>query len=232
MFVIGGGDTGNDCIGTSVRMGAKSVNNFELLPQPPESRSKSNPWPQFARIARTDYGHAEVTDKFGKDPRTYSITTDSFEKDADGNLAALLTSRVQWTQDKNGAWKMAKVPGSQERWPCQACFLALGFLSPEEQAFASVGVDKDARGNIKADDNKGKKPYATNIDKVFACGDARRGQSLIVWGIQEGRACAAAIDEELTHGTRLPQAGGIPVRSWTKFAKADKPLQKATVSAA
>lgn len=232
VIVIGGGDTGNDCIGTSVRMGAKSVNNFELLPQPPESRSKSNPWPQFARIARTDYGHAEVTDKFGKDPRTYSITTDSFEKDADGNLAALLTSRVQWTQDKNGAWKMAKVPGSQERWPCQACFLALGFLSPEEQAFASVGVDKDARGNIKADDNKGKKPYATNIDKVFACGDARRGQSLIVWGIQEGRACAAAIDEELTHGTRLPQAGGIPVRSWTKFAKADKPLQKATVSAA
>jgi glutamate synthase (NADPH/NADH) len=222
--------TGNDALGSSIRLGAKSVANFELLPEPPVSRARDNQWPQFPRVRKTDYGHQEVADKFGKDPRTYSITTTKFEKDDEGNLAALHTAAVQWTKDAQGRWKMEKVPGSEKRWPCQACFLALGFLSPEKEAFASLSLEQDGRGNIKADDNKGKSPYATSVPNVYACGDARRGQSLIVWGIQEGRACAAVIDTQLQGNTRLPWAGGIPARRFDKFVT-NSPREKVASAA-
>ncbi|PWN54002.1 putative glutamate synthase [Violaceomyces palustris] len=215
VIVIGGGDTGNDCIGTSVRHGAKSVVNFELLPQPPESRAAGNPWPQWPRIFRTDYGHTEVAENFGTgDPREYCISTTSFEKDESGKLVALNTVRVAWEMDASGKWQMNKVPGSEQRFPCDLCLLALGFLSPETQALESLGIEKDGRGNIKADDNKGKAPYKTSVPGVYAAGDCRRGQSLIVWGIQEGRAAAAVIDEDLEGSTRLPWAGGIKRRTF------------------
>lgn len=214
VIVIGGGDTGNDCIGTSVRHGAQSVRNFELLPMPSMTgRTRDNPWPQWPRIFRTDYGHEEVMAREGEDPRTYQITTTNFVKNNEGKLTGLNTHEVAWTKDASGRWQMAKVEGSEKHWECDLVFLALGFLSPEEQAFASLGLEKDGRGNIKADDQAGKKPYKTSLEKVWACGDCRRGQSLVVWGIQEGRACAAAIDEELQGFTRLPWAGGIARRT-------------------
>ena len=215
VIVIGGGDTGNDCIGTSVRHGAASVSNFELLPQPPEARARDNPWPQWPRIFRTDYGHTEVAEHFGDDPRTYQISTTKFEKDDEGNLVALHTVEVRWEKDASGKWQMSKVPGSEKRWPCDLCLLALGFLGPENEALKSLGIEQDGRSNIKADDNNGKAPYKTNRANVWACGDARRGQSLIVWGIQEGRACAAAVDAELEGGSRLAWAGGLPKRQYT-----------------
>lgn len=215
VIVIGGGDTGNDCIGTSIRHGAASVDNFELLPMPSTNgRTRDNPWPQWPRIMRTDYGHTEAREKYGDDPRTYEITTTQFEKDSEGKLVALHTQQVNWAKDASGKWNMVKVEGSEKRWECDLVFLALGFLSPEKEAFSSLGLDQDGRGNIKADDQHGKVPYKTSVEKVWACGDCRRGQSLIVWGIQEGRACAAAIDNELMGSTRLPWAGGIVKRSF------------------
>ncbi len=209
-------------VGTSVRHGAASVNNFELLPQPPEARARDNPWPQWPRIFRTDYGHTEVAEHWGSDPRSYQISTTKFEKDAEGNLVALHTVEVAWEKDASGKWQMNKVPGSEKRWPCDLCLLALGFLGPENEALKSLGIEQDARSNIRADDNKGKVPYKTNQEKVWACGDARRGQSLIVWGIQEGRACAAAIDEELQGNSRLPWAGSFAKRVYGGNLKTTK----------
>ncbi|PWN39322.1 putative glutamate synthase [Ceraceosorus guamensis] len=219
VVVIGGGDTGNDCIGTSVRHGAKSVINLELLPRPPDERDSSCPWPMWPRIHRTDYGHTEVMDQWHADPRRFSTTTTRFEKDEEGNLVALHTQEVAWSKDKAGKWAMNKVEGTEQRIECQLVLLALGFLSPEKKAFEALNVDVDGRSNIKADDQKGKLPYKTNVEGVWACGDARRGQSLIVWGIQEGRACAAALDKELEGQTRLPWAGGIAKRDFQKYLK-------------
>lgn len=133
----------------------------------------SSPWPQWDRVYRVDYGHTEVTDRFGKDPREYSISTKEFVKDADGKLAGLKTVRVEWTKDDKGAWKMAEVPGSEHTFPAQLCFLALGFLGPETAAIEELALEKDPRSNIKAND----KEYKTSVDGIFAAGDCRRGQS-------------------------------------------------------
>ncbi|GAA5828058.1 hypothetical protein JCM11251_005714 [Rhodosporidiobolus azoricus] len=210
VVVIGGGDTGNDCIGTSMRHGAKSVTNFELLPQPPSARSDDNPWPQWPKIFRVDYGHSEVTAHTGKDPREYSISTKEFVADKNGKLKGLNTVRVQWEKDERGAWKMGEVPGSEQFFPADLVFLALGFLGPEQSAIQALNVATDGRSNIKTPTGK----YATNVEGVFAAGDARRGQSLIVHGIAEGRKCAAEVDRFLQGETRLPFAGGIKVRSF------------------
>ena len=212
VIVIGGGDTGNDCIGTAVRHGAKSVVNFELLPQPPQARAENNPWPQWPRIFRTDYGHSEVKAQWGNDPREYCISTTEFEKDGSGKLIALKTVRVDWELDASGKWQMHKIPGSEERFPCDLCFLALGFLGPENAAIESLQLSRDARSNILADTNRGARPYQTSVKGVYAAGDCRRGQSLIVWGIQEGRACAAQVDTDLMSNSYLPWAGSIPKR--------------------
>ncbi|CAO1624862.1 unnamed protein product [Sympodiomycopsis kandeliae] len=215
VVVIGGGDTGNDCIGTSVRMGAVSVTNLELLPQPPDTRARDNPWPQFARIYRTDYGHTEVTDRFGKDPRRYCTTTKEFVKNEEGKLVALRIAKVDWQKDASGKWNMSMVPGSEEEIPCDICLLAMGFLGPEDAASESLGLERDGRSNIKADYD-GAKAFKTSVDKVWSAGDSRRGQSLVVWAIGEGRRAASAIDAHLQGGTRLAWAGGIPQRSWSK----------------
>lgn len=249
VIVIGGGDSesyfislastgesdlrvlsaGNDCMGTAMRHGAKSVTNFELLPQPPASRGADNPWPTWPRIFRVDYGHTEVASHFGKDPREYCISTKEFVTE-DGQLKGLKTVRVEWNKDHSGQWRMSEVKGSEKGklnlpmctlvsvlillacftvFPAELCFLALGFLGPEEAAVKSLGLDQDARSNIKTP----KGEYKTNVDGVFAAGDCRRGQSLIVWGIQEGRATAVDVDEYLTHlDSRLPFAGGMARR--------------------
>ncbi|KAF9532316.1 NADPH-dependent glutamate synthase [Crepidotus variabilis] len=211
VIVIGGGDTGNDCIGTSMRHGAKSVVNFELLPQPPVSRGRDNPWPQWPRIFRTDYGHTEVAAHFGNDPREYCISTKDFIKDEDGKLSGLNTVRVEWTKDSGGRWKMEEVPGSEKYFPAQLVFLALGFLGPQNDVLQALGVKQDARSNIQTPPKK----YSTSAEGIFAAGDCRRGQSLIVWGINEGRAAAAEVDRYLSGGaTRLPNAGGIKTRTF------------------
>jgi len=210
VIVIGGGDTGNDCIGTAMRHGAKSVTNFELLPQPPGSRGRDNPWPQWPRIFRTDYGHTEVAAHFGNDPREYCISTKDFVVDGEGKLQGLNTVRVEWAKDSGGRWKMEEVPGSDKYFSAQLVFLALGFLGPQPEVIEALGVSQDARSNIRTPNKK----YSTNVDGVFAAGDCRRGQSLIVWGINEGRGAAAEVDLWLMHNTRLPAAGGIKARHY------------------
>ncbi|KAF8905962.1 NADPH-dependent glutamate synthase [Gymnopilus junonius] len=211
VIVIGGGDTGNDCIGTAMRHGAKSVVNFELLPRPPVARGRDNPWPQWPRIFRTDYGHTEVAAHFGNDPREYCISTKEFILDDDGKLKGLNTVRVEWTKDSGGRWKMEEVPDSEKFFPAQLVFLALGFLGPQSEVLQGLNVKQDARSNIQTPPKK----YCTNIEGVFAAGDCRRGQSLIVWGINEGRGAAAEVDSWLSGGsTRLPSAGGIKTRTF------------------
>ncbi|KAF8201622.1 NADPH-dependent glutamate synthase [Pholiota molesta] len=211
VIVIGGGDTGNDCIGTAMRHGAKSVVNFELLPRPPVARGRDNPWPQWPRIFRTDYGHTEVAAHFGNDPREYCISTKDFVLDDEGKLKGLNTVRVEWTKDSGGRWKMEEVPGSEKFFPAQLVFLALGFLGPQNEVLRALGIKQDARSNIQTPPKK----YSTNIEGIFAAGDCRRGQSLIVWGINEGRGAAAEVDRWLSgDSSRLPAAGGIKTRNF------------------
>lgn len=176
VVVIGGGDTGNDCIGTSVRHGAKSVVNFELLPKPPAERARDNPWPQWPRIYRVDYGHSEVAQHTGKDPREYCIMSEEFVDDGSGRVKGINTVRVEWTRSASGGWDMKKLEDSREFFPADLVFLSMGFLGPEDRVLGDE-IEKDARSNVKTAPGK----YATNVEGVFAAGDCRRGQSLIVW---------------------------------------------------
>ena len=209
VIVIGGGDTGNDCLGTSLRHGCQSLVNFEVVPQPPKTRAANNPWPQWPRVYKPDYGHTEAAAQFdydsmpGKtlkgDPREYSIQTTEFLGDGAGNLKAIKTVRLDWSKPANGA-PFSPVPGSEQEWPADLCFLALGFRGPEQIIAEQLGLEKDPRSNFKADYGK----YATNIPGVFAAGDCRRGQSLIVWAINEGREAARECDRYLMGKTALP----------------------------
>ncbi|KAK5162816.1 glutamate synthase [NADH] [Oleoguttula sp. CCFEE 6159] len=229
VVVIGGGDTGNDCIGTSVRHGAKSVANFELLPQPPPERARDNPWPQWPRIYRVDYGHSEVKTHLGKDPREYCVMSKDFVDDGEGNVKGINTIRVEWTKGASGSWDMKQVPGSEQFFPADLVLLSMGFLGPEDRALGGV-VEKDARKNVKTPPGK----YNTNLKGVFAAGDCRRGQSLIVWGINEGRMAARDVDSYLTGvGTQLPVTGGIVERPpYELLAKVDgAPLDLITAAA-
>jgi len=200
VIVIGGGDTGTDCVGTSMRHGCKSLTQFDLLPKPPDSRTPDNPWPQWPKVYKLDYGQEEAAAKFGGDPRTYSISTKRFVGDAQGNLKELHTVQVTWEKGADGRPKLVDVPGSEKVWPAQLVLLAMGFLGPEEQLVKALGVSTDERSNAKADFGK----FATSVKGVFAAGDARRGQSLIVWAIAEGRQCAREIDRYLMGETQLP----------------------------
>jgi glutamate synthase (NADPH/NADH) len=207
VVVIGGGDTGNDCLGTSTRHGAKSVVNFELLPDPPATRPKDNPWPQWPKVFRVDYGHTEVTTHYGKDPREYSILSKEFVDDGEGNVKAIKTVRVEWKRSDSGAWQMAEVPGSEELFPADVVLLSMGFLGPEAD---SLEVTKTKRGTIATKEPNGYKVS----DNLFTAGDCRRGQSLVVWGIQEGRQCAREVDQYLMGNTRLPGNGSIEQRNY------------------
>ena len=203
VIVIGGGDTGTDCIATSIRHGCRSLVNFELLPKPPEERADNNPWPEWPRIFRVDYGHEESEAKFGRDPREYQILSKEFLTDDNGNLRGIKTVAVQWTKKDDGGWAMAEVEGSEREWPAQLILLAMGFLGPEQYIAEGMGLETDPRSNFQATHGK----FATNIDGVFAAGDCRRGQSLVVWAINEGRGAARAIDTFLQGSSNLPAPG-------------------------
>ncbi|ADN01971.1 glutamate synthase subunit beta [Spirochaeta thermophila] len=201
VIVIGGGDTGNDCIGTSIRHGCAGVTNFELLPKPPEEREKAAPWPLYPRMFKVDYGHAEAIAKFGRDPREYCILTKEFIGDARGHVKAVRTVRVEWGKDEQGRHVMKEIPGTEEIWKADLVLLALGFLGPEEDVPGILGLERDPRSNIAA-------PYGsflTSHPKVFAAGDARRGQSLVVWAIHEGREAAYEVDRFLMGESVLPR---------------------------
>jgi glutamate synthase (NADPH/NADH) small chain len=200
VIVIGGGDTGTDCVGTSMRHGCKSLTQFELLPKPPDARTPDNPWPQWPKVYKLDYGQEEAAAKYGADPRVYSISTKRFVGDAAGNLKELHTVQVKWEKGADGRPKLVEVPGSEKAWPAQLVLLAMGFLGPEEPLVKALGVATDERSNAKADFGK----FATSVKGVYAAGDARRGQSLIVWAIAEGRQCAREVDRYLMGETQLP----------------------------
>ncbi|AET39733.1 glutamate synthase (NADH) Ecym_4713 [Eremothecium cymbalariae DBVPG len=209
VIVIGGGDTGNDCLGTSVRHGAASVLNFELLPQPPKERGKDNPWPQWPRIMRIDYGHAEVKEHYGRDPREFCILSKEFVGNEAGEVKAIKTVRVEWKKSQSGVWQMVEVPGSEEVFEADIVLLSMGFVGPE--LIDDPSVQKSKRGTINTISDSS---YCVDGGKLFAAGDCRRGQSLIVWAIQEGRKCATAIDNHLMGCTGLPGNGGIVKRDF------------------
>lgn len=209
VIVIGGGDTGNDCLGTATRHGAKSVVNFELLPYPPMERTKDNPWPQWPRIFRVDYGHAEVKEHYGKDPREYSILSKEFVGDDDGNVKGIKTVRVEWKRSDSGAWQMQEIPGSDEFFPADVVLLSMGFIGPESD---NLNVERTKRGTVATAEATS---YQTSKESnLFTAGDCRRGQSLVVWGIQEGRQCAREVDMYLMGKTRLPGNGSIERRDY------------------
>jgi glutamate synthase (NADPH/NADH) len=208
VVVIGGGDTGTDCIATSLRHGATSIVNFELLPQPPASRALDNPWPQYPRVFRVDYGHAEVQVVHGKDPREFQILSKEFVSDGKGHVKGINTIKVEWTKNEKGAWQMKEVPGSEQFFEADLILLAMGFLGPEKEIIEQLQVTQTPQSNIETP----KGLYSTNVAGVFAAGDCRRGQSLIVWGINEGRQAAREVDLYLMGNTRLPITGGIEKR--------------------
>ena len=199
VIVIGGGDTGSDCVGTSNRHGAKSVTQWELLPQPPETENKPLTWPYWPIKLRTSSSHEEGVQ------RDWAIATKAFKGDAEGNVTALVAVRVQWQSDPvTGQSRMVEVPGSEFEVPADLVLLAMGFVSPVASVLDGFGVVRDSRGNARASTD-GVDSYQTNVDKVFAAGDMRRGQSLIVWAIREGRQCARAVDEYLMGSSVLPR---------------------------
>jgi glutamate synthase (NADPH/NADH) small chain len=199
VIVIGGGDTGTDCVGTSMRHGCKSLIQFEILPKPPLERAPDNPWPQWPKVYKMDYGQEEAAALFGDDPRQYLINTKRFVGDAQGEVKELHTVRIEWAKD-NGRFAMREVPGSEKIIPAQLVLLAMGFLGPEDLILGKLGVARDARTNAKAEHGV----FATNLPGVFAAGDMRRGQSLVVWAINEGRGAARECDRYLMGETVLP----------------------------
>jgi glutamate synthase (NADPH/NADH) small chain len=193
VVVIGGGDTGSDCVGTSNRHGAKSVTQFELLPKPPEDRSALMPWPTYPMILKTTTSHEEGVE------RQWATATKEFVGDGKGNLKALKIVTLEWKASSDGRPAgFSEVPGSEREIPCELALLAMGFVYPESTGLLEqLEVEKDDRGNVKATE----KEYQTNLPRIFAAGDVRRGQSLVVWAISEGRECARKVDEFLNNGT-------------------------------
>ncbi|XP_060602982.1 uncharacterized protein LOC132756035 [Ruditapes philippinarum] len=205
VIVIGGGDTGCDCIATSLRHGAKSITSFEILPTPPKTRGPGNPWPTFPRVFKLDYGHEEVEIKYGRDPRIFNIASREFLDDGNGHVSGIKTYLVEWTKNETGRWDMKEVPGSEKIYKADLVLLAMGFLGPEKKVIEEMTLKMDPRGNIQTPENK----YSTSVPHVYAAGDCRRGQSLVVWAISEGRQAARQIDLDLMGKTALAGPGGI-----------------------
>lgn len=198
VIVIGGGDTGNDCVGTAIRQGAKSVTQLEMMPMPSAERTAGNPWPEWPRVLKTDYGQQEAIAVFGSDPRVYQTTVKEFIKDKKGSLEKVkLVSLEPKKDEKTGRMNMVPVEGSEKEIPAELVLIAAGFLGSEKYVTDAFKVTVDARTNVETTD------YVTNIPKVFAAGDMRRGQSLVVWAIKEGREAARAVDKYLMGYTNL-----------------------------
>ena len=200
VIVIGGGDTGTDCIGTAMRQGCKNLVNFEIVPRPPDERAEDNPWPQWPQIFRVEYGHAEAAAAFGDDPREFSIETLEFTGDEEGRLTGLRTIEVDWGRPQEGGPPFSQVEGSEREWAADLVFLAMGFLGPEQLIGDQLGVETDPRSNYHADYGQ----FTTSLEGVFSAGDCRRGQSLVVWAINEGRGAARECDRFLMGESRLP----------------------------
>ena len=190
VIVIGGGDTGTDCIGTSLRQGAKSIINFELMRRPPEDRSDNNPWPEWPVIFRVDYGHEESSQVFGKDPRHYQLLTKSFIKDSKGNVKGINTINVDFIDGK-----LLEIEGTEKTWDAELVLLSMGFLSPEHYLSDDAEIELDQRGNYLSEHGD----YKTSKEGIFSAGDCRRGQSLVVWAINEGRGVASSVDNYLAN---------------------------------
>ncbi len=207
VIVIGGGDTGADCIGTALRHGCRSLVNFELLDRPQDERAADNPWPEWPRVFRVDYSHAEASARFGDDPRVYAILTKEYVGDERGRVTGIKTVQIDWSQPTEGGPPWTEVAGSEKVWPADLVLLATGFLGPEVMISEMLGLAMQRpRGNwetIEAEHGK----FATTAAKVFAAGDCRRGQSLVVWAINEGRGAARAIDQFLMGHSNLPAPG-------------------------
>ncbi len=200
VIVIGGGDTGTDCVGTSVRHGCKSVTQLEIMDRLPDERRPTNPWPEWPMVYKVDYGQEEAAAVFGDDPREYLISTKRFVGDDDGNLQEIHTVRVRWEKSADGRMNLIEEEGSEEVIPANLVLLAMGFTGPEKTMIKSLSLDTDPRGNVQAEYEQ----YTTNVDGVFAAGDMRRGQSLVVWAINEGRGAARECDRYLMGHTSLP----------------------------
>ena len=198
VIIVGGGDTGNDCVGTAIRHGCRSVVQIEMMPKAPDQRAENNPWPQWPRVCKTDYGQEEAIAVFGQDPRRYQMTLKECRADGEGNLQSVVAVHLE-PKVVDGRTTMVEVPGSEEELPCQLLLIAAGFLGPEDYVPEAFGLDRDGRSNVATAPGG----YATGVEKVFAAGDMRRGQSLVVWGIAEGRGVAKEVDEYLMEYTNL-----------------------------
>jgi len=199
VIVIGGGDTGTDCVGTSMRHGCRSLTQFEIMARPPDERAPNNPWPEWPNVYTLDYGQEEAAERFGGDPREYLIMTTKFVGEG-GAVKELHTVNCEWEKGDDGRFSPQPVPGSEKVWPADLVLLAMGFLGPEDQVLDQLGIERDERSNAKAAHGK----FATSVEGIFAAGDMRRGQSLVVWAINEGRGAARECDRYLMGTTALP----------------------------
>jgi glutamate synthase (NADPH/NADH) small chain len=199
VLVLGGGDTGTDCVGTSMRQGCRSLTQLEIMAMPPMDRAEDNPWPEWPKVYKMDYGQEEAAAKFGADPRVYLTTVKKFVGEG-GKLKSVVTVGIRWEKNEKGGFVPVEQPGSEKEHPAQLVLLAMGFLGPEQALLKDLKVEVDARSNVKAEYDK----YGTSVPGVFAAGDARRGQSLVVWAINEGRGAARECDRWLMGATELP----------------------------
>jgi glutamate synthase (NADPH) small chain len=195
VVVIGGGDTGTDCVGTAIRHGAAWVTQLEILPRPPDARAADNPWPQWPKVFRVDYGQEEAAVLWGSDPRRFQVLTKRFEGDEAGRVKALHLVSVEWTKGPDGRFGPKEVPGSEQVLPADLVLLALGFTGPERTLPGQLGCKLDDRGNVWTDEGK-----LTSVPGIFSAGDMARGQSLVVWAIREGRQAAQSVDRYLSYG--------------------------------
>ena len=194
VVIIGGGDTGNDCVGTSIRHGAKSVTQIEMMPKAPDRRAENNPWPEWPKVCKTDYGQEEAIAVYGRDPRVYEATVKEFIKNKDGSLKAVKIVRLSWERDEaSGRMSMKEIPGSEQELPADIVLIAAGFLGAQSYVTEAFGVELNERSNVKTEAGS----YQTSKENVFVTGDMHRGQSLVVWAIREGREAAKAVDESL-----------------------------------
>lgn len=200
VVVIGGGDTGTDCVGTSLRQRCRSLVQLEILPKPPLERASDNPWPEWPKVYQLDYGQTEAAAFQGSDPREYCILTKKMVSDGAGNVQELHIVQIEWAKDENGRFVPKEIAGTEKVLPAQLVLLAMGFLGPEDTVLSDLKVERDEQSNAKAEHGK----FTTNIEGVFAAGDMRRGQSLVVWAINEGRGAARECDRYLMGSTDLP----------------------------